>query len=122
MYEVKLINDDKETIINAVSTHIDAPRITGTIKLGINTIDSFTFNIYYSKKILIKPDYDHHSPERDKATIPTTDFCITIVLYHLNLIKSSFFARKFCQMLLFTADLHKQSALCACTQRADCIM
>lgn len=46
MYEVKLINDDKETIINAVSTHIDAPRITGTIKLGINTIDSFTFNIY----------------------------------------------------------------------------
>ena len=46
MYEVKLINDDKETIINEVSTHIDAPRITGTIKLGINTIDSFTFNIY----------------------------------------------------------------------------
>ena len=46
MYEVKLINDDKETIINAVSTHVDAPRITGTIKLGINTIDSFTFNIY----------------------------------------------------------------------------
>ena len=46
MYEVKIINDDKETIINAVSTHVDAPRITGTIKLGINTIDSFTFNIY----------------------------------------------------------------------------
>lgn len=46
MYEVKLINGNKETIINAVSTHVDAPRITGTIKLGINTIDSFTFNIY----------------------------------------------------------------------------
>lgn len=45
MYEVKLINDGIETIINAVSTHEKAPRITGSIKLGINVIDSFSFVI-----------------------------------------------------------------------------
>ena len=45
MYEVVIINDNKETVINAVSTDKDAPKITGTIKKGINVIDSFTFNI-----------------------------------------------------------------------------
>ncbi|WP_302739100.1 phage tail protein [uncultured Clostridium sp.] len=45
MYEVKIINDSNETIINAVSTSSEAPRITGQCKFGINTIDSFTFNI-----------------------------------------------------------------------------
>ena len=45
MYLVKLINGDKETYINVVSNHPNAPRITGNIKFGINTIDSFTFNI-----------------------------------------------------------------------------
>ena len=45
MYEVKIINDSNETIINAVSTRSEAPRITGQCKFGINTIDSFTFNI-----------------------------------------------------------------------------
>jgi len=45
MYEVKLINNDEETVINAVSTDVEAPRITGSIKKGINTIDNFTFNI-----------------------------------------------------------------------------
>lgn len=45
MYEVKIINDINETIINAVSTSSEAPRITGQCKFGINTIDSFTFNI-----------------------------------------------------------------------------
>lgn len=45
MYEVKIINNSNETIINAVSTSSEAPRITGQCKFGINTIDSFTFNI-----------------------------------------------------------------------------
>ena len=45
MYEVVLINDKKETIINAVSTEKEAPKITGTIKKGINVIDKFTFII-----------------------------------------------------------------------------
>lgn len=45
MYEVKIINDSNETIINAVSTRAEAPRITGQCKFGINTIDSFAFNI-----------------------------------------------------------------------------
>ena len=45
MYLVKIINDGVETVINAVSNNNKAPRITGTIKKGINTIDSFTFNI-----------------------------------------------------------------------------
>ena len=46
MYDVKLINKNKETYINVTSTDLNAPRITGTIKQGINVIDSFTFDIY----------------------------------------------------------------------------
>lgn len=45
MYLVTIINDNVETVINAVSTDINAPRISGTIKQGINCIDSFTFSI-----------------------------------------------------------------------------
>lgn len=45
MYIVTIINNSVETIINHVSA--DSPdRITGTIKQGINCIDSFTFTIY----------------------------------------------------------------------------
>lgn len=47
MYEVVILNDGVETIINAVSTRLEAPKLpTGAIKQGINTIDSFTFEIY----------------------------------------------------------------------------
>lgn len=47
MYEVVIKNDGVETIINAVSPNPVAPRLpSGTIKQGINTIDSFTFEIY----------------------------------------------------------------------------
>ena len=46
MYLVKINNNGVETIINSISPSNSAPRITGTIKLGINTIDSFTFTIY----------------------------------------------------------------------------
>lgn len=45
MYEVKIINNGTETIINVVSTSPEAPRITGQCKFGINTIDSFSFVI-----------------------------------------------------------------------------
>lgn len=45
MYLVTIINDNIETVINAVSTDINAPRITGTVKQGINSIDSFSFTI-----------------------------------------------------------------------------
>ena len=46
MYDVKLINNNVETYINVTSTDQNAPRITGSIKQGINVIDSFTFDIY----------------------------------------------------------------------------
>ncbi|MDY3960163.1 phage tail protein [Romboutsia timonensis] len=47
MYIVTIINNNIETIINHVSA--DSPdRITGTIKQGINCIDSFTFTIYHN--------------------------------------------------------------------------
>ena len=49
MYEVKIINDGNETIINVLSTDIKAPRLlSGSIKYGINTIDNFTFIISMS--------------------------------------------------------------------------
>ena len=46
MYDIKLINNGVETYINVTSTIQNAPRVTGSIKLGINMIDSFTFDIY----------------------------------------------------------------------------
>ena len=46
MYLVTIINSTTRTVINDVSVRIDANRITGTIKQGINCIDSFTFEIY----------------------------------------------------------------------------
>lgn len=45
MYLVTIINNDVETVINEVSTNTDN-RISGTIKQGINCINSFTFTIY----------------------------------------------------------------------------
>lgn len=46
MYQVTIKNNNEETIINALSTDIEAPRLlSGSIKHGINTIDNFTFNI-----------------------------------------------------------------------------
>ena len=45
MYEVSIINNNVGTVINALSTSFNSPRITGTIKKGINVIDNFTFNI-----------------------------------------------------------------------------
>lgn len=45
MYLVKIINNDIETIINQVSISSEE-RISGTIKKGINSFDSFTFSIY----------------------------------------------------------------------------
>lgn len=61
MYEVKIINDNNETIINAVSTSSEAPRITGQCKFGINTIDSFTFNIL--------PDNEGYNLIKDLKTL-----------------------------------------------------
>lgn len=46
MYDVKIINDNTETFINVASTDPGAPRILGTIRQGINSIDSFSFDIY----------------------------------------------------------------------------
>lgn len=46
MYVVKIINGADEKIINAVSTNINAPRISGKCKFGINSIDSFSFPIF----------------------------------------------------------------------------
>lgn len=44
MYLVAIENNGVETVINEVSTNTDN-RVSGTIKKGINTIDSFTFTI-----------------------------------------------------------------------------
>ena len=44
MYLVTIVNNGVETVINEVSTSTDN-RISGTIKQGINTINSFTFTI-----------------------------------------------------------------------------
>ena len=45
MYLVTIINDNVETVINEISTNTNN-RVSGTIKQGINTINSFTFTIY----------------------------------------------------------------------------
>jgi methyl-accepting chemotaxis protein len=46
VYQVVIKNGNEETIINAVSTDNEAPRlISGSIKHGINSIDNFSFNI-----------------------------------------------------------------------------
>ena len=57
MYLVIIINDNVETVINAASTDINAPHITGTVKQGINSIDSFSFTILPKNQgfNLIKP-------------------------------------------------------------------
>ena len=44
MYLVTIENNGVETVINEVSTNTDN-RVSGTIKQGINTINSFTFTI-----------------------------------------------------------------------------
>lgn len=44
MYLVTIINDNVETVINEVSTNTKN-RVSGTVKQGINTINSFTFTI-----------------------------------------------------------------------------
>lgn len=49
MYLVTIINNNVETIINEISTKT-VNRISGTIKQGINTIDSFTFTILPNNK------------------------------------------------------------------------
>lgn len=45
MYLVTIINNNAETVINEISTNTPN-RISGTIKQGINCINSFTFTIY----------------------------------------------------------------------------
>ena len=46
MYQVSIKNGNEVTVINAVSTHIEAPRLlSGNIKQGINVISNFTFTI-----------------------------------------------------------------------------
>lgn len=57
MYKVSIVNGDDEIIINEVSTNKYAPRILGIVKLGINTIDSFTFKIFFDN-----PGYDKIKP------------------------------------------------------------
>ena len=67
MYEVKALNASEEIYLNIVSTEPDAPRITGTIKQGINVIDSFTFTIYPNH-----PAYNSLHPFSTKITVFNT--------------------------------------------------
>lgn len=46
MYEVTIINDNEKKVMNAVSSDIEAPKISGSINQGINTIDTFIFSIF----------------------------------------------------------------------------
>ena len=46
MYLVTIVNNNIETVINHVSINNKANRISGTVKQGINCINSFTFTIY----------------------------------------------------------------------------
>ena len=46
MYLVKIINNGEEKTINHAAVNNYSEKITGTIKQGINCIDSFTFTIY----------------------------------------------------------------------------
>lgn len=46
MYKVVLYNNSEETVINEVTTDKTFKRITGTLKQGINTSNSFSFLIY----------------------------------------------------------------------------
>lgn len=64
MYDVKLINNNVETYINVTSTDQKAPRITGSIKKGINVIDSFTFDIYPNN-----PGYTQINPLKTRVEV-----------------------------------------------------
>lgn len=64
MYDVKLINHNTETYINVTSTDLGAPRITGSIKQGINTIDSFAFDIYPNN-----PGYSQINPLKTRVEV-----------------------------------------------------
>ena len=61
MYRVSIIDmgtaNADEVIINDSYSNAAVPRITGTVKQGINSIDSFSFTIYYDNPgyNLIKP-------------------------------------------------------------------
>lgn len=77
MYEVKAINEGKAIHLNVVSTESDAPRISGTVKQGINVIDSFTFTIYPNHKA-----YNDLHP-----------FATTIVVFNKKTQKNEFVGR-----------------------------
>ena len=64
MYDVKLINNNVETYINVTSADPNAPRITGSIKQGINVIDSFTFDIYPNN-----PGYAQINPLKTRVEV-----------------------------------------------------
>lgn len=64
MYDVKLINGNVETFINVTSIDPDAPRVTGSIKQGINTIDSFTFDIFPNN-----PGYTELNPLKTRVQV-----------------------------------------------------
>ena len=64
MYDVKLINGNIETFINVTSIDPDAPRVTGSIKQGINTIDSFTFDIFPNN-----PGYTELNPLKTRVQV-----------------------------------------------------
>lgn len=68
MYEAILIKNDKdEYMLNSISTSRNAPHITGTIKQGINSFDSFTFTIYSTH-----PQYNNIVPFRSKIKVTNT--------------------------------------------------
>ena len=67
MYIVKIINNDKEKVINHVSSNNNSQRIVGTVKQGINCINSFTFTIYPNNV-----GYDSIFPYKTQVTVYNT--------------------------------------------------
>lgn len=81
MYRVSVvnINDSKneEVVIHDLSSNVKAPKIKGTVKIGINVIDSFTFTIYFDN-----PGYNLIKP-----------YCSVIKVYNIKKEKYEFIGR-----------------------------
>ena len=70
MYLVTIVNGRVETVINSVDVGINSPRISGTVKQGINSIDSFSFTVYPNN-----PGYNIIKPFSTLVKVYNTKTC-----------------------------------------------
>lgn len=96
MYVVSLFNNGNEIVINEVNTNTNN-RVTGTIKKGINTIDTFTFDILSNNR-----GYNSISP-----------FLTKIEIWNTKLNKLEFRGRVLtCKPAMSESGLLKKSVVC----------